>query len=482
MSKPQIHTPKEGATKLRETAKNKGGASPISVKERRSLDTTRIGDVLERRMVSIFQAEIDADRFWVRQSNCKIFWKKGYYSKDRGAKIVFDIAIEIYLPGVKEYSSLILIECKNYAGSVPVSDVEEFFAKVQQVAPANSKAIVASNAAFQTGARSYAKSKGIGLVRYLDAKGLKWELLRSPSATPSFVPVEDEASLQDGHADEDFQSDFFDLYMQSPSRSTNSLWVFCGDLLCDSGLSHDQIRSIKNPRDVSANQVSFLQPEELEALGEQILARIDYSGGEVDLARLCSYEAQRTGLVVKLGVPPPEDFRLSGSLGRISFNPSVIEVYVQQDHNRGRERFTLAHELAHHFLNHGHHLVSESCDDGDFVLQRDTALSQEIRRIEFQANFVAASILMPKVNVLSDFNYLIRALEIPDKGFGRLYVDDQICNLKNYEVVTGALMNRYGVSRAAISIRLSAIGVLHDARREGGPRPLLEALASPCEV
>lgn len=57
------------------------------------------GNSLERRIRDLFQAEIDADRFWAKKPNCKVFWKKGYFSKDRGTEIVFDVAIELYLPG-----------------------------------------------------------------------------------------------------------------------------------------------------------------------------------------------------------------------------------------------------------------------------------------------------------------------------------------------------------------------------------------------
>jgi len=71
----------------------------------------------------------------------------------------------VYLPGSREYSALVLIECKNYGHPVPVDDVEEFFAKVQQVAAANAKATIASTASFQSGAREFAKSKGMGLIR-----------------------------------------------------------------------------------------------------------------------------------------------------------------------------------------------------------------------------------------------------------------------------------------------------------------------------
>ena len=58
------------------------------------MNTSRVGNVLEKRIHDLFQAEIDADRFWAKKANCKVFWKKGYHSKDRNKKITFDVSIE----------------------------------------------------------------------------------------------------------------------------------------------------------------------------------------------------------------------------------------------------------------------------------------------------------------------------------------------------------------------------------------------------
>ena len=144
------------------------------------MTSTAAGNVLEEAIYALFRAEIDAGRFWAKKSNCKLYLKKGYFSKSRNSDIVFDVSIEIFLPGATDYSALVLIECKNYTHSVPVDDAEEFFAKAQQVGAANSKAILASTAAFQSGAREFAKSMGMGLLRYFDNRNFKWELRRSP--------------------------------------------------------------------------------------------------------------------------------------------------------------------------------------------------------------------------------------------------------------------------------------------------------------
>jgi Zn-dependent peptidase ImmA (M78 family) len=420
------------------------------------------------------QEEINADRFWAKKSNCKVFWKKGYHSKDRGGNIVFDVSIEVYLPGAREYSTLVLVECKNYAHSVPVDDVEEFFTKVQQVAAANAKAVVANTASFQSGARAFAKSKGIGLMRCFESGSFKWELRRSASASARSTSPSEAHLVEAGLSQQDFCSQAFDLYLQSPVRQTNSLWDFFEDIVMDLGTLSSDIRNISNPRSKISNQVPFYETDDLENQGDEILSEIGYSGGIVALDALCQREAQRAGLVVNLQAPNRSNGSPNVSLGRIQFDPLIIDVYAQESANLGRDRFTLAHELAHYLLGHGRYLVRESCEDADFAFQRRALVDgSDVARMEFQANFLAASLLMPRAHVIDDFSRILRALDLVNKGFGHLYVDDQPCNLQNYKIATGYLMQKYGVSRTAVKIRLEAMGLLRDARQSDSFPPSL---------
>src|SRR5262245_3751014 len=128
------------------------------------MSTTAKGDAFEADVFEAISRMIDENRFFSRPDCCRIFRKKGYYSKDRECEIVFDVAVEIRVPGQDEPSILFLVECKDYRHRVPVDDVEEFYAKVQQVSPAGAKAIMVSPSAFQDGAFKFARSKRIGLV------------------------------------------------------------------------------------------------------------------------------------------------------------------------------------------------------------------------------------------------------------------------------------------------------------------------------
>lgn len=171
-------------------------------------------------------------------------------------------------------------------------------------------------------------------------------------------------------------------------------------------------------------------------------------------------------------VPMPAE-SLRPVLGRIQFDPLVIDVYAYDIPNAGRSRFTLAHELAHHLLGHGKYLVRESCDESDFMLKHRTVVDgSDIARMEFQANYFASSLLLPRIHIIEDFRRLAHELNIVDKGYGHLYVDEQFCNVQNYEIVTSHLMGKYSVSRTVAKIRLEALGLLCDARGQSGLRAL----------
>jgi len=423
--------------------------------------STSKGTALEVLIFSLFKAEIDFDRFWAKKDNCKVFLKKGYYSKDREKEIIFDVSIEIYLPGSTEYSSLVLIECKNYGHPVPVDDVEEFFAKVQQVGAANSKAVIATTSVFQAGARSYAKSKGIGLMRYFSPEDFKWELKRSLSANASSIVTTENLTLESALSNQGFRSTAFDLYFQSPIRLTNSLWDFLEDVISGTGLAKSDIARVANSRSKLANRVQFYEKIDLEDSSTLALSSIGYANGKVNLERLCEVEHVRAGLTVKTGLPAPTQ----NILGKIEFDPLVITIYQDQSQNEGRQRFTLAHELAHHFLKHGEYLNSEVCEEGDFDLSESSALQgSDITRLEFQANYFAASLLMPRSNFIEDFRQLAKSLNIIDRGYGALYLDHQSDNLRNFQLITAQLMQNYGVSREAAKIRLESLGLLNDCR------------------
>lgn len=125
------------------------------------------GDAFENRVFDSIKKLVDSGDLGLNPNCCRMFQKKGYYSRDRDSDIVVDISIEVWMPNADRWSMLWVCECKDYKNPVPVDDVEEFKAKLNQIAGVNVKGLFATSSAFQSGALNYSRSNGIGLLRLL---------------------------------------------------------------------------------------------------------------------------------------------------------------------------------------------------------------------------------------------------------------------------------------------------------------------------
>ena len=120
--------------------------------------------------------------------------------------------------------------------------------------------------------------------------------------------------------------------------------------------------------------------------------------------------------------------------------------------NQGRKNFTLAHELGHHFLGHSLHSASFFCSDKNISEE-----SQAADWIEHEANHFASCFLMPEQKIKPAF---LRMLQNSRKA----KIKDFLCVKNNYTFsiwcgIRDELMNRYGVSEAALRYRLKQLGL-----------------------
>jgi Zn-dependent peptidase ImmA (M78 family) len=129
-------------------------------------------------------------------------------------------------------------------------------------------------------------------------------------------------------------------------------------------------------------------------------------------------------------VEMPED--ISGMLQRDSGRGTI---FVNKAHHENRQRFTIAHELGHYFLNHttGVHVDK-------VALFRDTESSKATSQIEMDANRFAAELLMPEQLVRSQLR------QATSKG-------------KNEDDIISEMAGLFKVSIAAMSFRLQNLGI-----------------------
>ena len=117
----------------------------------------------------------------------------------------------------------------------------------------------------------------------------------------------------------------------------------------------------------------------------QLQAPIDIEAVAISLGARVSYE--------------PFDEDLSGILVK---EPSRIVIGVNSAHPKTRQRFTIAHEIAHLALKHeGELFVDQAMKSRSLVMKRDGKSALAIDRQEIEANQFAAELLMPESLVLA---------------------------------------------------------------------------------
>lgn len=147
---------------------------------------------------------------------------------------------------------------------------------------------------------------------------------------------------------------------------------------------------------------------------------------------LSDYPVRLGNMAQELGVAIKVSSLGTGISGQITREGNGYVIRVNRNEARERQRFTIAHELAHFFLHRD--LIDRSADGiTDTVLYR----SGEPERVEYEANRLAADIVMP-------MDLIERELE---REFGGVVTEGTI----------EALAARFGVSKAAMEIRLSSL-------------------------
>lgn len=153
--------------------------------------------------------------------------------------------------------------------------------------------------------------------------------------------------------------------------------------------------------------------------------------------------AEAHGIIVRKA---PLEGSLSGFL--ITTGKGVTFIGVNEQDGLQRQRFTIAHELGHHFLHDRGEPFLDTVTGKSRVMARDdvSASGTDVREIE--ANLFAAELLMPQESIERD----LQAHQFIDL-FG-----EEIA-----ESVISELATKYKVSVRAMTVRLERLGFLSDA-------------------
>lgn len=173
--------------------------------------------------------------------------------------------------------------------------------------------------------------------------------------------------------------------------------------------------------------VPFLSREEIEERARDVLRHHGLESVPINPVTL----AKRLGMAVNNA-----KFSDETMVGMIAKRGDDVTILVNQGDPPYRKRFTIAHELGHHFL---HLLQDGEFIDGEANLFRspkgDQATWTPAQRREYQANMFAAALLMPEDLLRSEWE------------------DTQSVD---------ELARRFNVSVAAMGYRLNQMGLLDE--------------------
>lgn len=158
-------------------------------------------------------------------------------------------------------------------------------------------------------------------------------------------------------------------------------------------------------------------------------------------------------------------------LGLTAFKEKTIIIkssLVDNMNLSGRYRFTLAHECGHYILHRDYYLQlnenQEKCSviiDNEKTIVEDQNTNKKLfskeDRLEWQANYFAACILMPEKIFQAKLLNLFKKYDL--KG-NYLFIDKQPCNIVTERNFFAELSNAFSVSRSASFCRMNELGYI----------------------
>ena len=403
-------------------------------------NTTKTGDNFELKSLEIIKKVIEEEQLGHLINYLQIFQKKEYYSHKRKGNIKFDLTIEVWPPGANRYVMIYIVECKDYATRVPVNKIEDFHSKLQQVGGVNVKGIFITNSPLQKGGFNFAESVGMMVIQGESSKDYSIILHKTNrNIETKILPIlKDSVKLE----------------------------------LIDYGV--EQIEKIIDKKIInifkyisSASRVSYnidnLSKEDIEKIVNEELNKIDIrillEGKILNKRKLVEYFKDTYELDV---INIDGGTELLGfcdyTNNTIGINNSIV--------GTNRELFVIAHEFGHYIL---HQKLSigqieyDTFEDSKYNFRTGkNHLNNPKHWIEWQANFFASSLLLSQRVVLGR---LWICQDEFNKSRGKIYLDDQYHNVKDFRALVDKLSYLFNVSKTSIIYKLEEMELINNQSR-----------------
>ena len=358
----------------------------------------------------------------------EIFLHKQYASKTAPDVMLNpDITIEVYSNSNKEtWSNLLVVECKNHGRKIDNSIYREFVGNLSDYPRSGVRGIMVSSAGFTQQVITLAQSDNIALVvlsEQSDWETIIWRKINS------FEQHQFGHKVLTGEASTSY-----------PIVYSGNSFVTVSDLLQECGIPMSK-----------ALHIPFMEDNVICKKVEDILQNTKYLIKENFID--CCFSLIAPNYKFDF-VEMQED-----CLGKCDFKEHVIT--INSSLSKHRQNFTIAHELGHIALHSS--IVENLFSIEDRESDKNTIISKSIYgRMEYQANTFASYFLMPNIPFMAEVNKLFKENWITT---GRLYHDYQPCNIRDCNVVVGALSSKFNVSQEAVIVRLKRANLYIEGER-----------------
>ena len=383
------------------------------------MNTTAKGKEFEDRVYRYLSSLLEINELPnVNKKYSKIFQHKEYKT-DTSRKIDCDITIENYNPLSEEetWSSLVVVECKNYGEKVNIGDFDEFQTKLRNISGFSIKGIMVTTVGFSSSTIEKARKEHIALIVVSD-ENFDWIVNRDIYSEPEHLMPR----------------------LKGEEKTSNNPIVYYGSKFYNIINLLEEFEVIISGKHYI--QIPFIKEEEIKKLAFSIYNEFqletDEISGEILFKKFPKYKINF------------EDFP-KGVLGVLSLKHNIISLSNKIMNDSKRRNFTIAHEIGHIVLHSSFFDTIEQTYEYDDDNVSPIVNEEVYRRMESQANLFASYLLIPEKNLFVYFNKILEELNIHKK---QLYLDSQPCNIKDVNYALLKLSEHFNVSKEVIKYRL----------------------------
>lgn len=408
------------------------------------MSTTSKGDKFEDIGIELIHKLIEEEEILINAKYIRPFKKQKYKCNSRESFVQFDYVIEVWPPNADRFSVIYFIECKDHKTRVGVNQIKKFHNDIEEVSGANAKGILITKSLLQDGAKTYAEANGFMVIQANSVEDYKIIYHKTGVKSTSIPTINQQQITDEG---------ILGLTKIIDKQIYKAFSEF------KEGISY-------NIDKINKDTIENICNSELRNINPRILS--DAENLNIDVLK--NYLKEKYQLKVTY-------HDTSILLGYCDIENNLISLN-QEIKDTKRELFILCHEFGH-FKLHQNLLIDQFTynnfqeSEYNFKIGKHS-LTNPKHWIEWQANYFAISMILPKTSILA---MLWKNQQRLGLNNGKLFLDDQRENYLNYQNVLFRISEYFNVTRPNILYRLKELKHFENRSHLKNAREILEGMA-----